>query len=492
MKTNNKFIFLISGFLIFFLSDPLFALDISINKASFQYKGTKYLEVYLQVLGNTVTFKETDTGLKTASVELTILIKKDSQIYNFEKYVLNSTLKEGSMDFIDVKRFKIENGTYELVVEASDLNLKENTFFTSFDFGVNFNTDICISDFQLLAKIEKRNESSNPFVKNGYYMEPTLFSFLPQNIDTLGVYFEIYNAQELPERSKIVLSINSGFRNTPVKELIVKEIPLKQGELIPVLTKMDIKGLPSGNYHLKADIIDRFGIKKLTSSVNFQRSNPGNTSESNTLTQDFENSFVHRLPQDSLLYALKAIVPLNEGVNLSGLIDIIKGKKYSEGRYFLWRYYFDKNKLNPEQAYLDYMKYAVAVDKTYRSQVGYGFETDRGYIYLKYGMPTDVVTRESEPTAPPYEIWFYDQIERGKQKKVKFIFYIPSLAHNDFELLHSTCIGEINNPNWFYDLYSKRSDSNITNLHPEQIKGFYNSLRNSFDSNAVKIWEEFR
>ncbi|MBK7096695.1 MAG: GWxTD domain-containing protein [Saprospiraceae bacterium] len=138
------------------------------------------------------------------------------------------------------------------------------------------------------------------------------------------------------------------------------------------------------------------------------------------------------------------------------------------------------------------MKYAYAVDKTYRSQVGYGFETDRGYIYLKYGMPTDLVTRESEPTAPPYEIWFYDHIDQGKQKNVRFIFYIPSLAHNDYELLHSTCIGEKNNPKWFYDLYSKRNDSSIVNMQPAQIQEFYNSLRNSFDNNAVKIWEEFK
>ena len=136
------------------------------------------------------------------------------------------------------------------------------------------------------------------------------------------------------------------------------------------------------------------------------------------------------------------------------------------------------------------MRYAIAVDKKFRSQVGYGFETDRGYMYLKYGMPSQVITRESEPTAPPYEMWYYDRIEQGDQRNVKFIFYIPSLAHNDYELLHSNCIGEKNNATWFYKLYSKRNDSNSKNVNPSQVQEFYDNLKNSFDNNAVILWEE--
>ena len=148
------------------------------------------------------------------------------------------------------------------------------------------------------------------------------------------------------------------------------------------------------------------------------------------------------------MYSLKALIPVISGTESSALNDIITGQKFPEGKYFLWRYWFEKNSISHQSAYDQYMKYAYAVDKTYRSQIGYGFETARGYIYLKYGMPSDMVTRESEPSAPPYEIWFYDQIEQGKQKNVKFIFYIPSLAHNDYEFSHSTCLGEKNNPSW--------------------------------------------
>ncbi|MBK7096696.1 MAG: hypothetical protein IPH57_17140 [Saprospiraceae bacterium] len=311
----------------FFLTISLYSLDISVNKAAFNYKNSKYLEVYLQVLGNTVTFKDLASLKKQASVELTILIKKDSQIYNFEKFVLNSPEGDNAKDFIDIRRFKIENGKYELSVEAKDLNFVENTYYSSFNFSVNFSEKLSISDFQLLAKIEKNSDSSNPFVKNGYYLEPTLFSFLPKSIDTLGIYFEIYNAQDMPKGSKLKLSINSEFRNENSKELIVKQLALNPGELVPVLTKLDIKGLTSGNYHLKAEIFDQFGVSRLSSSINFQRSNPVGGNETNNASRSFENSFVHNLSNDSLLYSLKAIVPIISGSQSDALNSIITDKK---------------------------------------------------------------------------------------------------------------------------------------------------------------------
>lgn len=478
-------------FFIIYLSilNPSSALDISVNKASFQYKSKKYVEVYLQVLGNTTTFTKLQNGKQQASVNITLILKRDSSIYNFEKFNLTSPESDLPKDFISLRRLKIENGKYQLIIEAKDNGDSTNVFNSAFDFEVDLNENLCISDIQMLAKIEKSTDLTNPFVKNSFYLEPTLFSYLPKNIDTLGLYSEIYNSQSLAKGSKLNISINTGFRNDNGKKLISKELLITPSELSPILTKFDIKALPSGNYHLKFEIFDEFGISRLTKTLNFQRSNPL-TDKADKNSNIYENSFVHRLDKDSLFYFIKAMVPIVVGDNSAAINEIVVNKKTAEAKYFIWKYWSQNP--DPEASFREYMKYARAVDQTYRSQIGYGFETDRGYIYLKYGMPKDVITVESEPTAPPYEIWFYDIIKQGNQRNIKFIFYIPSLAHNDFELLHSNCRGELNNPNWFYELYSKRSDSNFRNVQPTQIKEFYNSLQNSFDNNAVKIWEQLK
>lgn len=41
-----------------------------------------------------------------------------------------------------------------------------------------------------------------------------------------------------------------------------------------------------------------------------------------------------------------------------------------------------------------------------------GWQTDRGNIYLKYGPPTDVERHQDQLNLPPYEIWYYDKIDR--------------------------------------------------------------------------------
>jgi len=113
------------------------------------------------------------------------------------------------------------------------------------------------------------------------------------------------------------------------------------------------------------------------------------------------------------------------------------------------------------------MEIAKAVDKTYQRNVGFGFESDRGYIFLKYGKPNNIVSVEDEPTAPPYEIWIYNYLEETKQTDVKFLFYNKTLAANDMQLLHSTVRGEYSNPRWELELYG--NDPNTASIN--QIDG---------------------
>lgn len=41
-----------------------------------------------------------------------------------------------------------------------------------------------------------------------------------------------------------------------------------------------------------------------------------------------------------------------------------------------------------------------------------GWDTDRGKVYVKYGQPTSVDRHVQELNVPPYEIWFYSNIDR--------------------------------------------------------------------------------
>ncbi|MEL6141959.1 MAG: GWxTD domain-containing protein, partial [Bacteroidota bacterium] len=155
---------------------------------------------------------------------------------------------------------------------------------------------------------------------------------------------------------------------------------------------------------------------------------------------------------DSLRYSTLALLPLLPQSDILSLNGMIKAENAEALRMYLFAFWSRENPINPEEGYRQFMLVADSVDKTFRSGFRNGFETDRGYVYIKYGQPNDISRIETDPTAPPYEIWSYDNIERTGQNNCRFIFYNPSLGAEDFQLLHSNVIGEISNPQWELEL----------------------------------------
>jgi len=493
MKAGSNLLTSIFFSLFFIYTSLLNALSISITSVPFQNEESKYLEVYIQVIGNSVTFVPVDSSSMKAAVDFTFLLKKDGKIVNFDKFSLQSPISSYKKDFIGLRRFKIDTGAYTIEVNAIDVNDRKNNFKYQNSFNIDLNNQkICTSGIQLLADVKKSEDITNPFVKNGYYMEPALSYFLPQKVKSLGIYFEVYNLDKYHDKYSINLNLNKGYKGYQAGNIITNKIKTKKVRILPVLTNIDINALPSGNYHLEIDVVDSANDIVYSKFVNFQRSNPISEPIAKTKKGDYKNSFVKNIPKDSLYYSLRALLPVVTGANSIALNNVISAKKDNKARFFLWNYWINKNEKNPELQYKEYMKYAKAVDVTFRSQVGYGFETDRGIIYLRYGKPSQIISETSEPNAPPYEIWFYDIIEQGHQRNIKFIFYMPSLAHNDYQLLHSNCRGEKNDPGWIYKLYSKRTDANSQNNKQAQLAEYYQKLKNSYDNNAVRIWEELK
>ena len=197
-----------------------------------------------------------------------------------------------------------------------------------------------------------------------------------------------------------------------------------------------------------------------------------------------EESFVQNIAPGQLRYDLKAIAPIVAMADVEVLNYVIENGSEKSKRFFLYRFWSEQNAQSTETAYQAYMEVARAVDNMYGSGFGYGFETDRGFIYMKYGRPDDIVSVEDEPSAPPYEIWFYNTFPATHQQNVRFIFYNPSLANNDYQLLHSTAIGELNNPRWEVDLY-KSAPGDIDGANYIDSKG----VTEGYNRNARKFFE---
>jgi GWxTD domain-containing protein len=206
------------------------------------------------------------------------------------------------------------------------------------------------------------------------------------------------------------------------------------------------------------------------------------------LTEEMvEKQFVTDLNEENLRYSLRAISPLMLGDDSEMLKNVLAGSDLKAMRFFLFRHFVNQNPNNPELAYVEFMKVAGAADQQFRSGFRHGFETDRGRTYIRFGRPDDLIRIEDDPSAPPYEIWVYYNFPQTKQRNVKFLFYNPSLAGEDFILLHSTARGEINNPRWEVALYGRNAGNQIEGDNYQDAS----TMQRGLGRNARTFFESF-
>lgn len=438
------------------------ALDASITYSTFKSPSQNYVEVYLYVVGKTVTYvPNADSTMYQAGVEVVILFKQGEEIIKFDKYNLSSPKSSSQEDFIDLKRFALPDGEYQIEVSIQDNQDAENVVRYDGAIKMDYPKDANVllqSDIELLASVKKSEKEEHVLVKNGFFVEPLPHNFYHKNLDKLIFYNEIYDTdKKIGDDFQVSYGIEM-IINNKTKPIVIGHKKRKPQPINVLILQMDIKDLPSGNYNFFVEIRNR--TKELLSrkSVEFTRSNPYLQATHEVIeTVEVKDEFVGKLSREELRYSLKAIAPLVKDGDVELLNSVVENKDSTVQQRFLFNFWVNQNPNNPGVTYGAFMEVAKAVDKLYASGFGYGFESDRGRIFLKYGRPNDVIKVDNEPSAPPYEIWFYNDLPETNQADVKFLFYAPELGTN-YRLLHSTVRGETNNPQWQLELYNAAPD----------------------------------
>ncbi|MFZ1703421.1 MAG: GWxTD domain-containing protein [Saprospiraceae bacterium] len=445
---------------------PISALDLDVNIFSF-YADKSYVEVHIRVDAKSVHYVE-EGNKKTSSIEF-ILLANDGQkvaVYG-DKFILNGIYSETNRDFIVVKRFYIEPGFYHLYVQAIDNNNIENKLELERQFDVMSNWDgqYGLSDPILMAdKISAEEGSNDPMSRHGFLVEPLPYGYADTMHHTVYLLQEIY----LPNVDSTEMYFLNFTISDQYKEVLTSKILLSQYKKLEnkpfqfVLLPVSLKELPSGQYHLTTNLQTKDKKKLASRKINFFKSNPV-ADLSILYQQDMQGiSFAAGIDDGELDYILKAHIPITDNIQLPTLQALIQGAQNQKKRKFIHQYWTKRSPSHPAEAFEKYLEVARAVDKEYYSNVGYGFQTHRGHIFLKHGKPSSVLSIDNETDAPPYEIWFYNKIMTTNQTNVRFLFWNESLAHNDFWLLHSTCYGERNNPGWESQLYKSIPEEDKT------------------------------
>ena len=357
---------ILSLFILMGVAQAAFAIDASVSYATFKGAGQSYIEIYTHIAGKTVLYQPVDDSTYQAGVEMVILFKQDGEIVKFDKFNLNSPISKRFLDFVDIKRYGLENGDYQLIVAIKDLNKPDNAKEFQTDIQINYNdTDIQQSDIELLSYFEKATpDNTSAFVKNGLQMEPLPYNFYGRHASSLVFYNEFYNTDKVLNEDFMVSYSVHQILNGESELVMIGHKRQSPKAIQPFLMQMDISKLRSGNYQLNVELRSR--TKELLSkrSIFFQRSNPLIEDDGIELADvNIDEEFVNKLNTEQLEYSLRALTPKMSQLDVERVNTLIRKKNYEEQRLYLFSYWIKESPNNPEFAYKKYMEVASAVDE---------------------------------------------------------------------------------------------------------------------------------
>lgn len=420
--------------------------------AQFGYdSASNYIEFYYSFNQNDLTVNKTDTsvftkGILKISIEDTslkkIAVDKEWKVVNEIKdtMAINKALI-GALGFV------LPAGSYKTTVIGSDAGNTENkkSIIEYFSVLPLWKHKPAISDLQFASRIiQDSPNKTSIFYKNTYEVFPSILNIFGQNQPVLFYYIELYNLKNLPSGNIKLESIvyNSRGRIVSDKSKIISNNLNSRVEVGTVV----LNKYPTDSYVLTEALVDSSENIGISSSKRFYVYNPSipqkdtlyTSSSSSSLASEFNVMTEDEL--DKIFMESKYIATSEEISQYEG-INTLEGK-----RKFLYEFWKvrDTDPSTPiNEAFGDYMKRVKECNERFTVMGREGWKTDRGRVYLLYGVPSEIERFPNQQDTKPYEIWHYNELQGG----VIFVF-ADVTGFSQYMLVHSTMRGELQDENW--------------------------------------------
>jgi hypothetical protein len=307
-----KRLFILATLCISMTYAALASVEASVSHACFKGEKENYIEFNIYIVGQSVKWNQVDTTDSQAHIEISVLFKQNGKIVQFDKYAMKSPKSLDAINFVDVKRYGLKNGLYDIEVQFKDLNKAGNEATYKSSVIVDYdNINLRQSDIQLLSFFE--NDSLNQRVgsKNGVFMEALPFGFYDRNFTNLIFYNEIYNSdQNINDDFLVTCSVIKAFGAPNEKPSLVAHRRKKPTTVITNLLSFDIAQLESGNYRFVVSIRNKDNELLSEKETFFQRSNPSFNRFDTISAATIKEEFVTNLEEKDLRYSVRAIMML--------------------------------------------------------------------------------------------------------------------------------------------------------------------------------------
>jgi len=378
-----------------------------------------------------------------------------------------------------VKRFVLPSGNYlmELTIADNNETTTPQTYSEEINIPVFSTAQLSQSSISLLESFEK-SEKETPFTKSGLEMRPLVFPVYAADSAVLSFYNEIYPV-DFTEEGGFLMTY---FIARKGKKLVVKNkkrYKKMSPEAVNVLLgSLDVSDLPSGNYDLVVEVRNKSNELLTAQRKTFQRFN--RSAKTFTLNPNdvenipIENTFVSGLLDEEIFLCAGSLMPLVDEQQADLIYKYLEDENVDFLKKYLYNFWSVNAPLDTEDTFAKFLVLANTVEKKFAtSSKKRGYQTDMGYVYLKYGKPNDITSQgKFDPGALPYEVWQYFAIEQTGQRNVNFVFYSMDYSSTDFILLHSDVFGEIQEPRWKKIIYRKVGEDDF-NLDDTGINGSF-------------------
>ncbi len=442
-----------------------------------------FVDVCVAVLGSSVEHADSARGTGQARLELLALLESGGAILDHRKVELTGPEHPigTAPDLMYTTAFPLPAGEHVLEVQVRDLFGRDTVRVERRLLPVPvLPSGPSFSDVLLVAGTATGNEPG--LAHAGRTFIPFVGGYYPATVERMDLYAELYGMDARVGRDSLYLlsyQIEGQGTGQPYGAFRAAA-RVKARAVEPLVGGFDIRTLPSGNYVLALEARDRAGQLLARTERFVQRNNPVTYRMDDLTGVAMGSTFADRITEpDTLAEFIHCLRPIADDLERKIIDDRWKDRNMDLMRRFFYSFWFNRDGMAPENAWRTYRAEVVRVNRMYGTRIKKGYETDRGRVHLKYGAPNTVVDRPSDMGVYPYQIWHY--YRAGRYTDRRFVFYLPDMVTNDYELLHSEVPGELQNPRWNQVLHSR--DTPMNNVQPGNVNSLSGERSEEFFMN---------
>ncbi len=454
MQCIAVFVFIFPVFSSLYAQNTIF---LETDYAIFRYDSTQvFWEFYYSLYRNELSYEPTENGDFSAEILLEFTIFKNDSLWSKNRWktvdsVADTATNTLAKTILDRFYLLAPAGEYHGMLLAQDLNNPAHRDSIKFIRTVKpFSKEKpTLSDLELATSIKPvEKKSDSPFYKNQLMVLPNPSGFFYDDAQSLYFYVESYNLQTYPHDTyyKIQYYITDPVGSAPPSTFPVQLKRPVRGESKVEFGALRIAELSSGTYFLNFELLDSTDQVLVSRDKKFYVYSTEPVVDS-SLAQTYGNQYLQS--EFTTLseadcdeeYKYMDYVLNSDMKSLYKAAFSVEDKR--QALFSIWKRFDPDPGTVYNEFRRDYLRRIEYVNNKFSVMKREGWETDRGRVYLIYGAPDYIDRYPNEPEIKPYVIWHYYEVQGG----VQFVFG-DVIGLGDYQLLHSTMRGEIQNPDY--------------------------------------------